>query len=84
MTHVFTSIFPGFLKNVVFRSVALISKVMGCFRLFYTDQPCNRYSVLCTLPNALKKSKKCQGDCVKNGSVGQKYLEGAACLGFNY
>ena len=48
-----TSIIPWLFKNIVFRSVALVTKkVLGYFRFFsYTDQTL----LPCTLPYALQK-----------------------------
>ena len=80
MTRISSCIFKGLFKNIVFRSVALVTKkVMGYFRFFFTDR--TLFSALSpTLQikkkNVNKKSfnyyslkvTKFHGDIVKNES----------------
>ena len=59
MTHISTSIFQGFFKNIVFRSVALVTKklclVKFSFVLFLHGLD---FLPPCTQPYVLNKAKK--------------------------
>ena len=59
-THVSTSIFQGLFKNIVFRSVALVTICLA-------KNPLNYYSL---------KVTKIYGDSVKNESARTKKLQG--------
>ena len=90
MTHVSTPIFQGLLKNIVFRSVALvIKKLRAILDFFYTLRTFYR-----PVPNPMHEKKKLQkkplnyyfwkvkkfhGDSVKNESARAKKLEGGGC-----
>ena len=91
MTHVSTCIFQGLFKNIVFRSVALVTKKLwAILDFFFTDRT---FFPPCTLPYKLKKNifltknplnyyslkvTKFHGDSVKNESARTKNYRGGA------
>ena len=95
MKHVSTPIFYGLFKNIVFRSVALVTKKLWAILDFVCTQTglfTALYPTLCIKKNSLNffslKVTKYVGDSVKNVTARTKKIErrGAstpACLGLN-